>query len=92
MSHNASVTIGEHSHSFIREQVSSGRFGSASEVVRAGLRLLKEQEAKLERLRTALLEGEQSGPSVPFDVEELLAEMKTRESDGKNHAPTTSAP
>ncbi len=76
MSYNTSVTIGEHFHSFIRKQVSSGRFGSASEVIRAGLRLLEEREAKLETLRAALVEGEQSGPAAPFDVDEFLAEMK----------------
>ena len=92
MSHNTSVTIGEHLNSFVRKQVCSGRFGSASEVVRAGLRLLEEQEAKLESLRAALVEGEQSGPAAPFDVEEFLAEMKARESDDKGHAPTAGAP
>lgn len=92
MSHNTSMAIGEHFRSFIRKQVSSGRFGSASEVVRAGLRLLEEQETKLESLRAALVEGEQSGPAAPFDVEDFLAEMKAREADGRGQDSTASAP
>ncbi|MDQ0446753.1 antitoxin ParD1/3/4 [Methylobacterium aerolatum] len=57
---------------FIERQVQGGRYGSASDVVRAGLRLLEEHEAKLAGLRAALIEGEESGPAQPFDVEEFL--------------------
>jgi antitoxin ParD1/3/4 len=60
---------------FIDRQVSAGRYGSASEVVRAGLRLLEEREAKLQALRAALIEGEESGPPEPFDREAFLKEM-----------------
>lgn len=57
---------------FVDEQVESGRFSSPQQVVEAGLRLLEEEQAKLEGLRDALIEGENSGPSMPFDPEELM--------------------
>jgi antitoxin ParD1/3/4 len=54
-------------------QVAGGRYGSASDVVRAGLRLLEEQETRLEALRQALIEGETSGPAQPLDIDAFLA-------------------
>ncbi|MCG6122708.1 MAG: type II toxin-antitoxin system ParD family antitoxin [Microvirga sp.] len=76
MSRNTSVSLGDHFAGFIDGQVATGRYGSASDVVRAGLRLLEEREAKLEALRRALEEGERSGPPQPFDVEAFIAEKK----------------
>jgi antitoxin ParD1/3/4 len=60
---NTSFSIGEHFSAFVEAQVGQGRYSSASDVVRAGLRLLEEQETKLAALRAALIEGEQSGIS-----------------------------
>jgi antitoxin ParD1/3/4 len=72
MPKNTSVIIGDHFADFIDRQVSDGRYSSASDVVRAGLRLLEEREMKIEALRAALIEGEQSGPSTPFDFDEFI--------------------
>jgi antitoxin ParD1/3/4 len=69
MPRNTSVTIGDHFASFISEQVQRGRYGSASDVVRAGLRLLEEHEGKVKALEAALIEGEESGEPRPFDFE-----------------------
>ena len=76
MPKNRSVSLGDHFSDFIESQVSAGRYGTASDVVRAGLRLLEEREAKLAALRAALIEGEESGPGMPFDIEQFLAECR----------------
>ena len=54
MAKNTSVVLGVHFDSFISTQIEGGRFGSASEVVRQGLRLLEEHEQKVEALRLAV--------------------------------------
>lgn len=61
MQKNTSITLGQHFDAFISEQLKSGRYSSTSEVVRAGLRLLEESEARLKTLRKLLKEGEDSG-------------------------------
>ena len=63
MQKNTSVTLGAHYEKFIAQQVEQGRFGTTSEAIRAGLRLLEEREMKVAALRRALVEGEESGPS-----------------------------
>ncbi len=74
MARNTSITLGSHFDEFITAQVENGRYGSASEVVRAGLRLLEENESKLERLRRLLEEGEQSG-IADYSYESIIAEL-----------------
>ena len=76
MSKNTSVPIGGHFADFIERQVQAGRYESSSDVVRAGLRLLEEQELKIERLRDALIEGERSGEPTPFDLNDFLGEVR----------------
>ncbi len=61
MAKNTSITLGEHFEGFITSQINSGRYGSASEVVRAGLRVLEDSESKLTALRQMLMDGEKSG-------------------------------
>lgn len=61
MPRNTSIVLGDHFADFVDDQVSSGRFASASEVVRAGLRLLEDHEVRLQELRDALVAGEKSG-------------------------------
>jgi antitoxin ParD1/3/4 len=73
---NTSISLGDHFSGFVERQIAEGRFASASEVVRAGLRLLEEHEAKVAALREALIAGEQSGPSVPFDFDRFLQGKK----------------
>jgi antitoxin ParD1/3/4 len=74
MQKNTSVTLGEHFESFIAHQIDAGRFASASEAIRAGLRLLEEHEMKLQALRKALQEGEESG-FTDYSLEGLLQEL-----------------
>ena len=79
MAKNTSITLGNHFDEFIARQLKTGRFGSASEVVRAGLRMLEDAETKLETLRNLLNEGEASG-LTEYTYEEFIAEM-----DSENH-------
>lgn len=84
MAKNTSMSLGDHFAGFIDTQVQSGRYGSASDVVRAGLRLLEEHEAKVKALQDALIAGEKSGESQPFDFEEFKARKRAE----SGNAPT----
>ncbi|WP_445776121.1 type II toxin-antitoxin system ParD family antitoxin [Shewanella sp.] len=74
MAKNTSVTLGEHFDQFINQQLKSGRYGSASEVVRAGLRVLEDQETKIMNLRNMLAEGENSGVA-DYSYDSLISEL-----------------
>lgn len=78
MAKNTSITIGEHFDSFIQNQIDAGRYASTSEVVRAGLRLLEQEEEKLMALRKALIEGEESGIDESFDPVQFMARMRQK--------------
>jgi antitoxin ParD1/3/4 len=74
MAKNTSISLGDHFDSFIAQQLQSGRYGSASEVIRAALRMLEKSETKLERLRRLLEEGEKSG-FEDYSYDALVAEL-----------------
>jgi antitoxin ParD1/3/4 len=80
MAKNTSISLGEHFDGFIAHQLNSGRYGSASEVVRAGLRLLEDTESKLGALRQMLADGEASG-TAEYSYDQLIAELD--EENGK---------
>lgn len=77
-----SLSLGEHWETFIRNEIASGRYGSASEVVRDALRTMEERKNKLEALRAHLAEGAQqavAGQFVQnFSVEALIQELDER--------------
>lgn len=77
MAKNTSISLGDHFERFIAHQIENGRYGSVSEVVRAGLRLFEDNEDKLSALRRALREGEQSG-IADYSYAALVAELDAR--------------
>jgi antitoxin ParD1/3/4 len=77
MPRNTSIVLGDHFARFVDAQVQEGRYGSASDVIRAGLRLLEDQETRLATLRAALVAGEESGPAQAFDFEAFLADKQS---------------
>jgi antitoxin ParD1/3/4 len=77
MIEKTSIFLSDHFKGFIEHQVRSGRYGSASEVVRDSLRLLEEREQQFEALRQALIEGEASGEDSPLDMVEICREARS---------------
>ena len=74
MAKNTSITLGDHFDGFIASQIQTGRYGSASEVIRSALRLLETQETKLNTLRQLIVAGEESG-EAEYDLENLMSEL-----------------
>lgn len=75
MAKTTSISLGEHFTSFVESQVAKGRYGSASEVVRAGLRILEEHEIRHRALQQAITEGMQSGIAGDFDMDVIQREL-----------------
>ncbi len=75
---NTSISLGDYFDDFVRSQVSVGRYKNVSEVVRAGLRLLEDEENKVVALRNAIQKGIDSGIAHDFDAEKNLQELKLR--------------
>jgi antitoxin ParD1/3/4 len=78
MSKNTSISLGDHFESFISKNIGSGRYHSASEVIRAGLRLLEQEEGKIESLRSALEKGEKSGITQEFNATNNLKSIHAK--------------
>lgn len=78
MGRNTSISLGNHFENFIEHTINDGRFNNASEVVRAGLRLLEDEENKIIALRKAIIEGLESGRAINFDPKKHLASLKAK--------------
>ena len=76
MNRNTSISLGNYFDSFVRNSISKGRFKNASEVIRAGLRLLEEEESKVIALKKAIQEGIDSGIAYNFDSQQHLQSLK----------------
>lgn len=75
---STSVTLGPHWDQFIALMLKEGRYGSTSELIRASLRLMEEQEGQRARLRVALMEGKDSGDAGPLDMATIKREARVK--------------
>jgi antitoxin ParD1/3/4 len=75
---NTSISLGNYFDQFVSSQVSARRYKNVSEVIRAGLRLLEDEEIKLIALRNAIQEGIDSGIAHDFDPKKHLQELKAK--------------
>ena len=78
MSRTVTASLGPHYEEFIQKSILGGRYNNASEVIRAGLRRLEEEEAQLAALRAAIEEGEASPDVEDFDPDKFLQELKAK--------------
>jgi len=78
MSLNTSISLGNYFNNFVQNRITTGRYKNVSEVIRAGLRLLEEEENKVIVLRKAIQEGIESGIAVSFNPENHLEELKNK--------------
>jgi antitoxin ParD1/3/4 len=78
MNRNTSISIGDYFDTFIKSRISAGRYKNASEVVRAGLRLLEEEESKMIALKEAIQEGINSGIAYDFEPKSHLEKLKAK--------------
>ena len=78
MARNTSILLGEHFEDFISAKVSSGKYNSASEVIRTALRLLEAEESKKKDLSKALAQGEKSGFEKNFDAKVHLKKLHSK--------------
>ncbi|MBK9329497.1 MAG: type II toxin-antitoxin system ParD family antitoxin [Sphingobacteriales bacterium] len=76
MGRNTSISLGNYFEEFVDDKVSAGRFKNASEVIRAGLRLLEEEETKITALKKAITEGIESGAAKNFNPKKHLEKLK----------------
>ncbi len=82
MSKNTSVSLGNYFEEFVQLSISEGRFKNASEVIRAGLRLLEEEESKVIALKRAIQDGIDSGTSIEFNPTTHLEQLKANRANG----------
>ena len=78
MGRNTSVSLGNYFENFVDNKISAGRYKNASEVIRAGLRLLEEEENRVQILNNAIQEGLNSGIVENFDAKENLKRLKAQ--------------
>lgn len=81
MGRNTSVSLGDYFENFVDGRISEGRFKNASEVIRAGLRMLEEEENKITALKKAINEGIESGIAKNFNPKQHLESLKAKKRD-----------
>jgi antitoxin ParD1/3/4 len=81
MGRNTSVSLGDYFENFVDGRISEGRFKNASEVIRAGLRMLEEEENKIMALKKALNDGMESGIAENFNPKQHLESLKAKKRD-----------
>ena len=82
MRRNTSVALGNYFESFVENKITQGRYKNASEVIRAGLRLLETEENYISVLKNAIQEGLDSGVAMSFDPQKHLESLKAKRLNG----------